>query len=61
MTRTRADREQARRPVRSGPVITCVSEREMLPGQLPGVKSIRSADSPRPTRTVATICGGNRP
>jgi len=29
--------------------------------QLPGVKSIRSADSPRPTRTMATICGGNRP
>ena len=29
--------------------------------QSPGGKSIRSTDSPRPTRTVATICGGNRP
>jgi drug/metabolite transporter (DMT)-like permease len=30
-------------------------------GHSPGGKSIRSTDSPRPTRTVATICGGNRP
>ena len=30
-------------------------------GQLPGVKSIRSADLPRPTRTMATIRGGKRP
>ena len=30
-------------------------------GQAPDLKSIRSADSPRPTRTVATISGGNRP
>ena len=31
------------------------------PGQSPEGKSIRSTDPPRPTRTVATICGGNRP
>jgi WhiB family transcriptional regulator, redox-sensing transcriptional regulator len=30
-------------------------------GQAPDLKSIRSADSPRPTRTAATISGGNRP
>jgi acyl-CoA synthetase (AMP-forming)/AMP-acid ligase II len=29
--------------------------------QFPGGKSIRSTDPPRPTRTVATICSGNRP
>src|SRR6185437_10562390 len=29
--------------------------------QPPRVKSTRSADSPRPTKAMATICGGNRP
>jgi cation diffusion facilitator CzcD-associated flavoprotein CzcO len=30
-------------------------------GQPPAAKSIRSADSPRPTNAMATICGGNKP
>ena len=49
MTRTCADREQGRRPVRSGPVIPCVSEREILliSGQLPEVDPV-SRDPPAP-------------
>jgi 2-polyprenyl-6-methoxyphenol hydroxylase-like FAD-dependent oxidoreductase len=39
----------------------CAPTYRVAPAQEPGVKSIRSANLPRPTRTTATICGGNRP
>jgi WhiB family redox-sensing transcriptional regulator len=37
------------------------SHGERNDGQAPDLKSIRSTDSPRPTRTVVTIADGNRP